>query len=124
MKKLLLILCLGLLNLQAITWHSFEDAQSLQKQSSKTIMLYVTASHCPYCKKMDKNVFQDSKMSKWLDDKFVAVKIDIDFDDIPLNLNPRMTPSFYFVDKDEKIVKTIPGSWSIEDFKDLTRKIK
>ena len=48
----------------------------------------------------------------------------MDFDDIPLNLNPKMTPTFYFISKEEKILKVIPGSWNIEDFKDLTRKIK
>ena len=124
MYKLLFVLCFGLINLNAVTWHSFKDAQSLQKQSSKIMMIYVTASHCQYCKRMDKNVFQDTKMSKWLDNRFIPVKIDIDFDDIPLNLNTKMTPTFYFVDKKEKILKVIPGSWGADDFKDLLEKIK
>lgn len=124
MNKLLLILSLGLLNLQATTWHTLEEAQKLQKQNSKIIMLNITASHCPYCKKMEKNVFQNIEMSKWIDNKFIPVKVDIDFDDIPMNLNPKMTPTFYFISKEEKILKVIPGSWNIEDFKDLTRKIK
>jgi len=68
--------------------------------------------------------FKIAKMSKWINSKFIPVKIDMDFDDIPLNLNPKMTPTFYFISKEEKILKVIPGSWNIEDFKDLTRKIK
>ncbi len=122
--RLLFILIFITLNVYAVQWHTLNEAQSIQKQNSKIIMLYITASHCPYCKRMDKNVFEDRKMSSWLENRFISVKIDMDFDDIPMNLNPKMTPTFYFISKDEKIIKTIPGSWKIEDFKDLTGKIK
>ena len=124
MYKLLLILCFGLLNLQAITWHSLEDAQKLQKQSSKIIMLNISASHCQYCKKMDKNVFKNAQTSKWLEKRFIAVKIDMDNEEVPFMLDVRVTPTFYFIDSKENIVKVIPGSWNIEDFKDLSGKIK
>lgn len=125
MKQLTLIILLSI-NLLATQWHTFDEAKLIQNKNSNPniIMIYVTASHCPYCKRMDKNVFQDKNMSKWLESKFIAVKIDMDFDDIPMNLKPTMTPTFYFVEKAEKVIKTIPGSWNQEDFKDLTRKIK
>ncbi len=122
MKQLTLIILLSI-NLLALQWHTFDEAKLIQKKNQKPMMVYITASHCPYCKRMDKNVFQDNDMSKWLESKFIAVKVDMDFDDIPMNLKPTITPTFYFVNK-EKVIKTIPGSWSKEDFKDLTRKIK
>jgi thioredoxin-related protein len=63
-------------------------------------------------------------MSAWLEERFIPVKINLDFDALPLGLHVYFTPTFFFVDKDEKVVKKIPGAWSIQDFQDLTKKYK
>jgi thioredoxin-related protein len=124
MNKIIILVAFSILTLNATTWHTLEDAKKLQKQNSKIIMLDIGATHCRYCKKMDKNVFDNPKMSKWLNDRFIAVKYDLDNEILPYNINCKMTPTFYFISKDDKIIKTIPGSWSLEDFKDLIKEIK
>ena len=124
MVKVVFFLLVGFLNLSALDWYTYDEAIKLQEKSSKIIMIDVVRTHCQYCKKMSKNVFQNKEMSKWLQERFVAVKIDLDMDDMPLDIEVKMTPTFYFVDKKHKIIKTIPGSWNTEDFKELTKKIK
>ncbi|MCF6309741.1 MAG: DUF255 domain-containing protein [Sulfurimonas sp.] len=124
MARIIIFLLFGFLSLSALDWHTYEDAVEMQKKSSKIIMLDVVRTHCQYCIKMSKNVFHDKEMSKWLEERFIAVKVNLDIDELPLDVEVQMTPTFYFIGKNKKILKVIPGSWSIDDFKDLTKKIK
>ena len=124
MSRYLLVLLLSLSSLYAVEFHSYDDALKLQKKSNKIIMIDVVRSDCQYCEKMDREVFQDIEMSKWLDKRFISVKINLDKEKLPLGLKVHFTPTFYFVNGDSKIVKTVPGSWNIQDFQDLTKGIK
>ena len=87
-------------------------------------MLDVIRSDCHYCSDMDKNVFGDKEMSRYLSDKFIAAKINLDKEKLPLGLKVFFTPSFFFINDKQEIVKKIPGSWNIADFKDLTKNIQ
>lgn len=37
-------------------------------------MIDIVRTGCQYCKKMDKEVFKDPAMIKWLEDRFISVK--------------------------------------------------
>ena len=124
MNKIVLILVSGFVSLFALEFLSYEEARELQKESGKIIMIDVVRSDCHYCTDMQKNVFENKEMSVWLEERFIPVKINLDFDALPLGLHVYFTPTFFFVDKDEKVVKKIPGAWSIQDFQDLTKNIK
>jgi len=119
-----LILVSGFVSLFAVEFLSYEEARELQKESGKIIMIDVVRSDCHYCTDMQKNVFENKEMSVWLEKRFIPVKVNLDIDTLPLGLKVSFTPTFFFVDKDEKVVKKIPGAWSIQDFKDLTKNIK
>jgi len=123
LNKIVTIL-LMLLSLYGAEFHSYEDSLKIQKQSHKIIILDVMRSDCHFCIKMQKEVFANKEMMQWLEDRFILCEINLDFDELPLGLKVHFTPTFFFVDENSKILKTIPGSWNIEDFKDLTRKIK
>jgi len=121
--RLFIVLVICFFSLHASDWHSYEDAIKLQKQNSKIIMIDAVRTHCRYCVKMQKNVFDNKDMQKYLQNRFIMVKIDLDMDDMPLEIDVKMTPSFYFIDKNHKVIKMFPGSWSIEDFKTLTKNV-
>jgi thioredoxin-related protein len=124
MSKILLTLLLSSLSLFALEFHSYDDALKLQKQNQKTIMIDVVRTDCHYCTDMEKNVLQDPEMIKYLEAKFIPVKINLDNEKLPLGIKAHFTPTFFFVDTEQKIIKTIPGSWNAQDFKDLTKNIK
>ena len=124
MNKIVLVLLASAMSLFALEFHGYQDALKIQKKSGKIIMIDVVRSDCHYCHKMDAKVFNDAQMSKWIEQKFIPVKLDLDFDEIPLGIKVHFTPTFFFVNKEQKIIKTIPGSWNIQDFKDLTKNIK
>ena len=110
--------------LSAVEWRSYDAALIEQKKSHKPLMLDIVRTNCHYCINMEKEVFEDKEMGAWIEKKFIPVKINIDNTKPPLGISVSFTPSFFFVDDKGTILKKIPGSWNIEDFKDLTRNIK
>jgi thioredoxin-related protein len=123
-KKVFFLLLILSVSLYSIEWVSYDKAKVLQKKNHKPIMLDVMRNTCHYCKKMDKEVFDNKEMAQWLQERFILVQINLDEDLMPIDEEVTFTPTFYFLDENGKILKKIPGSWNIQDFKDLTRKIK
>jgi len=98
---------------------NYEHALELSQKTDKPIMLKLTASHCKYCKKMDKEVLSDKEVKHLLEQNFICVTINVDKEPLPLNLKRTITPTFVFVDKSGKITSQLPGSWDKKDFIDL-----
>lgn len=124
MSKIVLAICLASLSLFALEFKSYDSALIEQQKTNKLIMIDVVRTGCHYCEYMDEEVFGNKEMGQWITEKFIPVQINLDEEELPLGLKVSFTPTFYFVDKDKKIVKKIPGAWNIEDFKSLTEKIK
>ena len=116
-----LVFCVSLLF--STEFYSYEKAIEIQKINSKIIMIDVVRDNCRYCVLMDK-LFEDKEFSTWITERFISVKIDIKYAKTILKIDVKMTPTFYFLDKNQKIIKMIPGSWSKEDFIDLSKNIK
>jgi len=123
-NKIIILMLLSIVSLWGLEFHSYEEALKIQKKTKKIIMIDVMRTDCHYCIKMKKEVFDDPEMSTWLQKRFIPVELNLDFDDLPLGIHVYFTPTFFFVDENQKIVKKIPGSWDIQDFKDLTINIK
>ena len=124
MSKYILILFLNSFAiLYAFGFDTYDEALKLQQQNDKIIMIDVMRSDCHYCAKMAA-LFENNENAKWIKARFIPVKLNLDFDDLPLGLNVFVTPSFFFVNKNQKILKKIVGAFSMQDFKDLTKNIK
>ncbi|MEM6770146.1 MAG: DUF255 domain-containing protein [Bacteroidota bacterium] len=59
-----------------IEWLTWEDAIARNKQAPKKIMVDIYTEWCGWCKKMDKSVFTDPAVAKYVSDNFYAVKLD------------------------------------------------
>ena len=124
MNKVVFLILISALHLQAIEWKSYDEGLKFQKQTHKPIMIDVVRTNCHYCKDMEKAVFDDKEMSSWLEERFIPVKINLDLHKLPLNLSVTFTPTFYFINEDHKVIKKVPGSWNIEDFKSLSQGVQ
>lgn len=122
--KLFLSITMLSISLEAIEWFSFEKAKQEQKKTHKIIMLDVMRDSCHYCKDMDKNVFDNQEMIQWLEERFIPAQVNLDFSEMPIDEQIIITPTFFFINEEGKVIKKIPGSWNIQDFKDLTKGIK
>ena len=98
---------------------TYAQALSLSKQNNKPIMLKLTADNCKYCIKMDNEVLSDNEVKSLVDENFIMLSINVSKEVVPLNLKYSVTPTFVFIDKNEKIMSKLPGSWNKKDFIDL-----
>ena len=124
MSKIVFLFLVMFTSLNAIEWLSYEEGLKLQEKNGKVIMIDVVRTECRFCIAMEKEVFENKEMIKWLSKRFIPVKVNLDKDRMPLGITISFTPSFFFINKDLKVVKKVPGAWNIVDFKDLTRGIK
>lgn len=116
MKRLLLTLFLLLNSLYAMEWMSYDEAITKAKQEDKVVMVMLGRTTCGVCNYMKKVVFHDKKVIKKLDAKFISVYVELDFDDIPNGFTYVGTPTFYFVDKNQKVLSRFDGGKTVPSF--------
>ncbi|HIP46124.1 MAG TPA: thioredoxin family protein [Campylobacterales bacterium] len=102
----------------------FDKALKKAKIENKIIMIKGTSEHCHFCKKMDREVFSENEVMDVLKKEFISVEIDIYKEKLPLNLNYKVTPTYFFIDSDGKSLKKVPGSWDKNDFLEILSEVK
>lgn len=64
-----------------IHWMGFEDALAKGDPATKKIFIDTYTHWCGWCKKMDASTFRDSAIAKYMNDHFLAVKLDAETHD-------------------------------------------
>lgn len=145
--SLLFIVLIGF-NAQAqeINWISWDEAVQLSKTdaSPKKIFVDVYTDWCGWCKKMDKNTFQNPEVSKYMQNNFYMVKMDAEGKDpieyqgktfkyIPSGrrgyhelaaalLQGRMSyPTVVFLDEKLNMLSPVPGYQQVEPFMQIAK---
>ena len=108
----------------SLVYKPYDDAIKQAKKEQKIVVIAASSTHCRYCEKMDREVFSDEDVVAALSKDFVAVKVNVSNDKLPLNLQAKMTPAFFFVNAEGKVIKTIPGSWNKVDFLEILKEAK
>lgn len=149
MKQLLLVITflasLGL-SAQDINWISFEEAVSLtQKEgNTKKVFIDVYTDWCGWCKKMDKDTFQNPEVATYMQANFYMVKFNAEgkepieyegktFKYVPSGkrgyhelaaalLQGRLSyPTVVFLDKDLKMLSPVPGYQKVQPFMQIAK---
>src|SRR5258705_1734298 len=99
---------------------TFKEAAAKAKAENKFIFLDAFASWCGPCKTMDKEVYANKKVGKYLNEKFISIKIDIEKGEGP-EVAKRFHsidgyPSLLFFSPEGHLAKTILGSRHIKNF--------
>lgn len=105
---------------------NFDEDEIVLKaqQNNKLILIYATSKSCYYCKKMDREVFSDTKVQKSLNSNYILLEVDVDNKALSFNLRKyykRVTPSFFVLNSNANLLKTYVGSWSKKDFLDILK---
>jgi len=59
-----------------IAWNAFDDGLIQAAERDKQVFVSFTAKWCGYCRKMDREVFTDSRVIDMLNEHFVSVRVD------------------------------------------------
>ena len=129
---------------QQVKWYTFEEAIELNKKEPRKIMIDVYTDWCGWCKVMDRNTFNDSIVSGYLNLKYYPVKLnaeqkeDIKFNDVIFKfvaqgargyhelaaalLNNQMSyPSVVFLDEKIQIIHVQQGYVQPQPFDEIIK---
>ncbi len=106
----------------AFQWQSFGDGLTSARENHKMIMVDVYTDWCGWCKKLDREVYPDSRVSTLLAKSFVAIKVNAESSSPLEYKGQRMTeeqfarasgvtgyPTILFMDEEGTVVTTLPG---------------
>ena len=96
MKKLIFfslipILLFSFKNPDTIKWYSLTEGLEIARRENKPMLLFVYASWCDKCQRMDKKVFTNKEVVTLITENFIAIK-----------MNPEVDSAYF---KSDKILK-------------------
>lgn len=102
-------------------YQGYQKALENARQNHKPVMVFFSATHCGYCKKMEDEVLSNSEVIEAIAHDFIPVTVDLDKEKNPSKENIKMTPTFLFLTPEQKTLYTVPGSWNKEDFLEILK---
>jgi thioredoxin 1 len=103
---------------------SLKEAIELAKKSKKRVIIDFTATWCGPCKLMDKKVFSKPEVGNIVNNKFVAVKMDVDTPEgkeLQSKYSIDSVPTMILIDTDGRVLKRLEG---YHDDKKLIQELK
>jgi len=121
-----------------ITWYPYEVGLKRAETAKKQTLIDFSTAWCGYCKKMDKETFTDPRVIKFVNDNFVAIRVDGDskrefsvdgFTTTETQLTKaeygvRGFPTFWFLESNGSKIGQMPGYLPADDFLGLLEHVK
>ena len=104
--------------------HNFKTALQKAKKQNKEVMMMYSAKWCPECNYMKDVVFKDAKISKYIQQHFIFLSLDIQKDELPNGFEYVGIPTFFFIRNDTKMIGKIIGGDRADRFFEKLRDIK
>ncbi|HSR74518.1 MAG TPA: thioredoxin family protein [Sulfurovum sp.] len=97
---------------------NYQAALLRAKKEGKSLMLFMTTSYCPWCRKMENRILSQEDIDTRIKEKYIPLALNLDKDSYPEQFaNTRFTPIIYIVNsKDETIAHKFVGYSSREAF--------
>ncbi len=122
---------------EQVRWYSFEEVARLQNTAPKKVFVDVYTDWCGWCKRMDRDTFDDPQVVAYLNAHYYAIKFDaegkkaVDFGGrtyerkagerthalaVALLGNRLSYPSTVWLDEQGQVIQPIPGYLPPADF--------
>ncbi len=93
-----------------IQWHSFESGMARGKFEKKNVFVNFYADWCLYCKEMDQATFKDPAVVSYLNENFIAVKVNTDREQQTASMfRVQGLPDSWFFSKQGEVIGHRPG---------------
>lgn len=115
-----------------LQWKSFSEGLVEAEKTKKKILLAVYTDWCGWCKKMDKEVYADNSVEKYIAEKYVVIKLNAESDAKLEYQKESLTqrqmshafgvtgyPSTIFLQSDGQPITIVPGFIKAETFLDV-----
>lgn len=125
-----------------INWMTIEEAEAAVAQEPRKVFIDVYTDWCGWCKRMDKNTFQNPGLAEYVNENFYAVKLDGEekdsltfrgetygfvkkgrrgYNELPaVMLDGRLSyPTIVFLDEELNMIQPIPGYQAPQVFEQI-----
>ena len=108
----------------SVKWYSYEEGKALAKIEKKKVFLHFYADWCGFCLKMAKETFRDSAVVSYLNENFIAIRVDFDKETATAEkYGVTGLPSNWFLTKMGQPIGSIPGYIPPEALLSLLREV-
>ncbi len=109
----------------SIAWNGYDKGLALAKEKKKKIYINFHADWCGYCRKMEKETFVDPKVIAFLNDNYIAVRINSDKEpQLSRKFNVRGLPANIFLTEQGEAIGNQPGYLDPKSFLEVLTFVK
>ncbi len=102
-----------------IHYTNFENAKREAKRENKYIMIKVEASHCEPCIALNQELATNNHIKKMVNKHIKAVKINSDYDTVPMGLTYMGTPTVFLIEPhDDRVLMQLEGSLAVKELEE------
>lgn len=108
---------------EGVAWKPFEEAVEVAKERKKKVLIDVWAVWCPWCERLQHEVYADEVVQAYLAENFVATRLDAENQEsiiqfmeyelseaeLALGLGAQGFPTTIFLDSNSDYITRLPG---------------
>lgn len=115
---------------EGLEWKAFEEAVTQSEEQGKKLLVDVYAAWCPWCQRLQREVYTDESVQAYVRDYFVLTRLDaentedsLSFRDYTLTpsemaagLGASGFPTTVFMDEEGRYITRLPGFMAAPEF--------
>lgn len=105
-----------------INWQKYDQGIAMAGEQDKKVFLYFHAEWCSYCTKMEKTTFKRSAVIDYINENFIAIKVDSDREqEVSSKYYVRGLPTLWFLKSDQTKISNLPGYVDAKTFEGILK---
>ncbi len=100
-----------------------DSAFKKAKMQKKLVLVEISKKNCPYCKALEREVFENPNYLKEIEKNYIIIKFQKNRDKIPPFLKVKFYPTTYILKYDGTIIDELPGYMKSKNFIDFIKEV-